>query len=163
MRTFVTAYPIAFNTVSESMTAGWFPSSTLVFAAHLFTLNLRSSAPAATARVRACVRSCVRDVHAASQKRPPRAETGKTSAAQSMSKAVRGPPIVERRGSIVPPIPSRPHHAASQKRPPRAEPRKTGPAQSMSKVVRGLPIVERRGSIALGLRRAPGPFHHESR
>ena len=128
--------------------------------AYLFTLNLRSSAPAATARVRACVRSCVRDVHAASQKRPPRAETGKTSAAQSMSKAVRGPPIVERRGSIVPPIPSRPHHAASQKRPPRAETRKTGPAQSMSKAVRGLPIVERRGSIALGLRRAPGPFHH---
>ena len=78
-----------------------------------------------------------------------------------MSKAVRGPPIVERRGSIVPPIPSRPHHAASQKRPPRAETRKTGPAQSMSKAVRGLPIVERRGSIALGLRRAPGPFHHD--
>ena len=72
-----------------------------------------------------------------------------------MSKVVRVPPIVERRGSIVPPIPSRPHHAASQKRPPRAETRKTGPAQSMSKVVRGLPIVERRGSIALGLRRAP--------
>ena len=68
-----------------------------------------------------------------------------------MSKVVRVPPIVERRGSIVPPIPSRPHHAASQKRPPRAETRKTGPAQSMSKVVRGLPIVERRGSIALGV------------
>ena len=79
-----------------------------------------------------------------------------------MSKVVRVPPIVERRGSIVPPIPSRPHHAASQKRPPRAETRKTGPAQSMSKAVRGLPIVERRGSIALGLRRAPGPFHHEA-
>jgi hypothetical protein len=98
--------------------------------------------------------------HAASQKRPPRVETGKTGATQSISKAVRGLPIVERRGSIVPPTPSRPHHAASQKRPPRAETRKTGPAQSMSKAVRGLPIVERRGSSALGLRRAPGPFHH---
>ena len=40
--------------------------------------------------------------HAASQKRPPRVETGKTGALQSISKAVRGLPIVERRGSIVP-------------------------------------------------------------
>ena len=40
--------------------------------------------------------------HAASQKRPPRVETGKTGATQSISKAVRGLPIVERRGSIVP-------------------------------------------------------------
>ena len=40
--------------------------------------------------------------HAASQRRPPRVETGKTGAAQSMSKAVRGLPIVERRGSIAP-------------------------------------------------------------
>ena len=39
---------------------------------------------------------------------PPRAETGKTSAAQSMSKAVRGLPIVERRGSIVPGLPRAP-------------------------------------------------------
>ena len=46
--------------------------------------------------------------HAVSQKRPPRAETGKTSAAQSMSKAVRGLPIVERRGSIVPGFPRAP-------------------------------------------------------
>ena len=76
--------------------------------AYLFTLDLRSSAPAATARVCACVRSCVRDVHAASQKRPPRAETGKTSAAQSMSKAVTGLPIVDRRGSIVPGLPRAP-------------------------------------------------------
>ena len=40
--------------------------------------------------------------HAASQKRPPRVETRKTGATQSISKAVRGLPIVERRGSIVP-------------------------------------------------------------
>ena len=75
-----------------------------------------------------------------------------------MSKAVRGPPIVERRGSIVPPIPSRPHHAASQKRPPRAETGKTSAAQLMSKAVRGLPIVERRGSIVPGFPRAERPL-----
>ena len=40
--------------------------------------------------------------HAASQKRPPRVETRKTGATQSISKAVRGLPIVERRGSIAP-------------------------------------------------------------
>ena len=33
---------------------------------------------------------------------PPRVETGKTSATRSISKAARGLPIVERRGSIVP-------------------------------------------------------------
>ena len=38
--------------------------------------------------------------HAASQKRPPRVETRKTGPAQSISKAERGLPIVERRGSI---------------------------------------------------------------
>ena len=41
-------------------------------------------------------------LHAASQKRPPQVETRKTGATQSISKAVRGLPIVERRGSIVP-------------------------------------------------------------
>ena len=39
---------------------------------------------------------------AASQKRPPHVETRKTGSTQSISKAVRGLPIVERRGSIVP-------------------------------------------------------------
>ena len=40
--------------------------------------------------------------HAASQKRPPRVETRKTGPAQSISKAERGLPIVERLGSIAP-------------------------------------------------------------
>ena len=40
--------------------------------------------------------------HTTSQERPPQVKTGKTGTTQSISKAVRGLPIVERCGSIVP-------------------------------------------------------------
>ena len=41
-------------------------------------------------------------LHAASQERPPHVRTRKTGATQSLSKAERGLPIVERRSSIAP-------------------------------------------------------------